>query len=106
MMLQLLSRVGDTVKHVSFSLAHQYVPRPRHIYPATVIMVILEIKTNVFTCLPSNEGRDSFPRHLDLTLAPNKTNEGVMVRSNGAAHCHLLSRIQTMCTDFHWCIGR
>ena len=40
-------------------------------------MVILEIKITVFTCLLSSEGCDSFPKHLDLALAPNKTNEGV-----------------------------
>ena len=42
-----------------------------------VVVVILEIKTTVFTCLLSSEGCDSFPKHLDLALAPNKTNEGV-----------------------------
>ena len=40
-------------------------------------MVILEIKITVFTCLLSSEGCDSFPKHLDLALAPNKTNTGV-----------------------------
>ena len=39
-----------------------------------VVMVILEIKITVFTCLLSSEGCDSFPKHLDLALAPNKTN--------------------------------
>ena len=40
-------------------------------------MVIFEIKIAVSTCLPGTEGCDSFPRNLDLALAPNKTNEGV-----------------------------
>ena len=40
-------------------------------------MAILEIKITVFTCLLSKEGCDSFPKHLDLELAPIKTNEGV-----------------------------
>ena len=40
-------------------------------------MVILEIKFTVFSCLLSNEGCDRFPKHLDLALTPNKTNEGV-----------------------------
>ena len=31
----------------------------------------------VFTCLPGTEECDSFPERLDLSLAPNKTNEGV-----------------------------
>ena len=34
-------------------------------------------KNTVFTCLLSSEGCDSFPKHLDLALASNKTNEGV-----------------------------
>ena len=38
---------------------------------------ILEIKITVVACLLSNEGCDSFPKHLDLALAPSKTNEGV-----------------------------
>ena len=42
-----------------------------------VIMAILEIKTTIFTCLLSDGGCDSFSKHLDLALAPNKTNEGV-----------------------------
>ena len=45
-------------------------------------MVILEIKTTVFTCLLSDEGCDSFPKHLDLALAPNKTHEGVKKQWN------------------------
>ena len=40
-------------------------------------MVILEIKITVFTCLLSSEGCDSFPKHLYLALAPDKTNKGV-----------------------------
>ena len=40
-------------------------------------MVILEIKITVFTCLLSSAGCDYFPKHIDLALAPNKTNEGV-----------------------------
>ena len=40
-------------------------------------MVILEIKITVFTCLLGSEGCDSFPEHLDLALAPDKTNKGV-----------------------------
>ena len=42
-----------------------------------MIMVILEIKITVFTCLPGTEECDSFPERLDLALAPNKTNERV-----------------------------
>ena len=42
-----------------------------------VVMDILEIKIIIFICLPVTEGCDSFPKHLDLTLSPNKTNEGV-----------------------------
>ena len=42
---------------------------------------IFGIKNIVFTCLLSNEGCDSFSKHLDLALAlalaPNKTNQGV-----------------------------
>ena len=34
-------------------------------------------KITVFTCLLSSERCDSFPTHLDLALAPNKTNEAV-----------------------------
>ena len=42
-----------------------------------VVMVILEMKITAFTYLLSSdsEGYDSFPKHLDLALAPNKTNE-------------------------------
>ena len=38
---------------------------------------IMEIKINDFTCLPGTEECDSFPKHLNLALSPNKTNEGV-----------------------------
>ena len=41
-----------------------------------VIKVILEIKITGFTYLLSDEGCNSFPKHLDLALAPKKTNEG------------------------------
>ena len=34
-------------------------------------------KNHHFTCLLSSEGCGSLPKHLDLALAPNKTNEGV-----------------------------
>ena len=51
-----------------------------------VIMVILEIKTTIFTCLPGTEGCDSFPKRLDLVLAPNKTNEGVKKQWNTRYH--------------------
>ena len=51
-------------------------------HPATVVVVILKIKITVFTCLLSSEGCDSFPEHLDLALAPNKTNEGVKKQWN------------------------
>ena len=37
----------------------------------------MEIKIIVFTYLLSSEGCDGFPEHLDLALAPNKTNKGV-----------------------------
>ena len=40
-------------------------------------MAMLEKKITVCACLLSSEGCDSFPKHLDLALAPNKTNEGV-----------------------------
>ena len=40
-------------------------------------MVIFEIKITIFTCLPGIAGCNSFPKRLDLALAPNKTNEGV-----------------------------
>ena len=43
-----------------------------------VVVVILEIKINGFTCLLSSEGCDSFPKHLlDMVRAPNTTNEGI-----------------------------
>ena len=45
-------------------------------------MVILEINITVFACVLSIEGCDSFPKHLDLALAPNKTNEGVKKQWN------------------------
>ena len=45
-------------------------------------MAILEIKFTVFACLLSDEGCDSIPKHLDLTLAPDKTNEGVKKQQN------------------------
>ena len=51
-----------------------------------VVMVILKIKITVFTCLLSSEGCDSFPKHLDLALAPNKTNEGVEKQWNTQYH--------------------
>ena len=37
----------------------------------------MEIKITVFTYLLSDEGFNSFPKHINLALAPNKTNEGV-----------------------------
>ena len=40
-------------------------------------MINLEIKITVFACLLSDEEYDSILKHLDLTLTPNKTNEGV-----------------------------
>ena len=49
-------------------------------------MVILKIKITVFTCLLSSEGCDSFPKHLDLALAPNKTNERVKKQQNTQYH--------------------
>ena len=37
-----------------------------------------DILITVFICLLlSTEECDSFPKHLDLTLTPNKTNEGI-----------------------------
>ena len=47
----------------------------------TIVMVILEIKSTVFTYLLSNEECESFPKHLDLVLVPNKTK----LRQRGAA---------------------
>ena len=35
-----------------------------------LVIVILETKIPVFACLLSDEGCDSFPKHLDLTLTP------------------------------------
>ena len=40
-------------------------------------LALLEIKSTVFTCLLSNGGCDSFHKHLDLAMAPNKTREGI-----------------------------
>ena len=37
-------------------------------------LVILEVRITVFTCLLSNEGCDSVFKHLNLALAPEKTN--------------------------------
>ena len=45
-----------------------------------VVMVILEIKFTVFTCLLSCEGCSRFPKHLGVALAPNKTSEGIKKR--------------------------
>jgi len=42
-----------------------------------MVMVIFEIKITVFTCLLNSDGCDSFPKHLDLAPATNKTNKGV-----------------------------
>ena len=42
-----------------------------------VVIVALEIKFTVITCLLISEGCNSCPKHLDLALAPNKTNQGV-----------------------------
>ena len=42
-----------------------------------VVMDVLEITFIIFICLPVTEGCDIFPKHLDLALSPNKTNEGV-----------------------------
>ena len=50
--------------------------------PIKLHMVILEIKITVFACLLSNELCDSFVKHLNLELAPNKTNEGVKKQRN------------------------
>ena len=49
-------------------------------------MVILEIKITVFACLLSDEECDSIPKHLDLTLAPNKINEEVKKQRNTRYH--------------------
>ena len=46
----------------------------------------MEIKITVFTCLLSSEGCDSFPKHLGLALAPNKTNDGVKKQQNTQYH--------------------
>ena len=53
-----------------------------------VVMVILEMKITAFTYLLSSdsEGYDSFPKHLDFALAPNKTNEGVKKQYNTRYH--------------------
>ena len=47
-----------------------------------LVMIFLEIKITVFICLIREEGCDSFPKHLNLALAPNKTNEGVKKQRN------------------------
>ena len=52
-------------------------------HPVSVIMAILEIKINVFTCLPGTEECDIFPNLLDLALVSNKTNEGVKKQWDG-----------------------
>ena len=49
-------------------------------------MVILEIQITVFTCLLISKGCDSFSKHLDLSLAPNKTNEGGKKQQNTQYH--------------------
>ena len=36
-----------------------------------------EDKNHRFTCLLRSERCNSFPKHLDLAMTPNKTNEGV-----------------------------
>ena len=41
------------------------------------VVVIFEIKISVFACLLSSEKCDSFLKHVDLALAPNKINEEV-----------------------------
>ena len=38
---------------------------------------IVETKISLFAFLLCGEEYDGFPKHLDLALAPNKTNEGV-----------------------------
>ena len=50
--------------------------------PTCSMVVILEINITIFTCLLSSDGCDSFPKHLDLALAPNKTNKGVKKQWN------------------------
>ena len=40
------------------------------------LVAILEKKITVCACLLRSKGCDSFPKHLGLALAPNKTNEG------------------------------
>ena len=51
-----------------------------------LVMVIFGIKITVFACLLSDEESNSFPKHLDLALAPNKTNEGVEKQWNIRQH--------------------
>ena len=43
-------------------------------------------KNHRFTCLLSSQGCDSFPKYLDLALAPNKTNKGVEKQWNTRYH--------------------
>ena len=43
-----------------------------------LVLAILEKKITVCTCLLSSERCDGFPTHLDLALAPIKTNEWAM----------------------------
>ena len=60
-----------------------------------VVMVILEIKITVFTCLPGTHGCDRFPRHLDLALASKQQMKGL--RANGTSvnmiNCGALSLV-------------
>ena len=68
-----------------------------------VIMVFLEIKNTVSTCLPGTKGSDSFPKRLDLALAPNKTNEGAKKQWNIRYHDKLW-HIVTRLAVFRLCI--
>ena len=76
MMPQLLLRVGDMVNRVSFFIGVTMCSSAKT-YPTRLTIVTLEIRITVFACLLSDEGCDSFTRHLDLELAPKKTNKRV-----------------------------
>ena len=63
----------ETPQHVAYLVA---MCSSAKTYPATVIMAILG-EITVYAWLLSSEGCDSFPKHLNLSPAPNKTNEVV-----------------------------
>ena len=72
-------------------------------------MAMLEIKITAFACLLSNEGCDSFVKHLNLELAPNKTNEGINNGTSSNTINHRALSLAQQYSDyarFHWSVGR